>query len=153
MTHRSTYTRTKLGESPTTSTHKGVMQVNSMLPTLPNVHWAPPCDIHPHSMHHRLPHCICSTRGSRPPARIPIPPKRYETRRRMFETWTGDVEGVDIELESSIRPATRGQTGGQDQGPPLPGHRDGPEQAFRGLKRGERRISRGPKCNGGGQHT
>ena len=60
----------------------------------------------------------------------------------MFETWTGDVEGVDIELESSIRPATRGQTGGQDQGPPLPGHRDGPEQAVSGKDEGKGRISR-----------
>ena len=81
------------------------------------------------------------------------PTQRYEARQQMLNILTGDVEGVDIELESSIRPATRGQTGGQDQGPPLPGHRDGPEQAFRGLKRGERRRSRTPKCGGGGQHT
>ena len=81
------------------------------------------------------------------------PTQRYEARQQMLNILTGDVEGVDIELELSIRPATRGQTGGQDQGPPLPGHRDGPEQAFRGLKRGERRISRTPKCGGGGQHT
>ena len=47
---------------------------NACMPTLPNVHWAPPCDIHPHSMHHRLPHCICSIRGSRPPSRIPTHP-------------------------------------------------------------------------------
>ena len=81
------------------------------------------------------------------------PTQRYEARQQMLNILTGDVEGVDIELELSIRPATRGQTSGQDQGPPLPGHRDGPEQAFRGLKRGERRRSRTPKCGGGGQHT
>jgi hypothetical protein len=47
------------------------------------------------------------------------PTQRYEARQQMLNILTGDVEGVDIELELSIRPATRGQTGGQDQEDPL----------------------------------
>ena len=120
---------------------------NACMPTLPNVHWAPPCDIHPHSMHTDC-HIASAASAALDPPLAYQPTQRYEARQQMLNILTGDVEGVDIELELSIRPATRGQTGGQDQGPPLPGHRDGPEQAFRGLKRGERRISRTPKCDG-----
>ena len=114
---------------------------NACMPTLPNVHWAPPCDIHPHSMHTDC-HIASAASAALDPPLAYQPTQRYEARQQMLNILTGDVEGVDIELELSIRPATRGQTGGQDQGPPLPGHRDGTEQAVSGKDEGKGRIFR-----------
>ena len=88
------------------------------MPTLPNVHWAPPCDIHPHSMHTDC-HIASAASAALDPPLAYQPTQRYEARQQMLNILTGDVEGVDIELDTSIKAATRDQTGGRDRGPPF----------------------------------
>jgi hypothetical protein len=64
----------------------------------------------------QLHHCGLSSQA---PSRKTSAPDQDENRRQMFDMLTGDVEGVDIELDTSIKAATRGQTGGRDRGPPF----------------------------------
>ena len=79
---------------------------------------------------------ICSRAGSRPPSIAPNPPTHDVKCRRMFDFLRRNAEGVDGEVESSLKPATRAQTGGQDQGHPSPGASRWARASSQGAKKG-----------------
>ena len=120
-THRSTTHAQTRARCPTSTPQMKEMQLQDMLPMLPKVHRGCSHSILTPSTQDCTSHASASHAANDPPFATWQPPNRYEKCRRIFDLLRGNAEGAAGEVEASLKPATRAQTGGQDQGPPSPG--------------------------------
>ena len=137
----------------TSSSNIKEMQLQDMLLMLPKVHRGCLHGILTPSTQDCTSHASASHAANDPPFATWQPPNRYEKCRRIFDFLRGNAEGAAGEVEASLKPATRAQTGGQDQGPPSPGASRWAGAAVSGRNEGKGRSSPLPKRNQGARRT